>query len=334
MDILEKLGIDPYKFLEVDHSSSKEDIKKAYKKKAKILHPDKTQGTTEKEFKILHLCYKYCTSNCVVVTTSDFKELKNTGDRNEIKTYSREFHRTNFEDDKIREEIYADNDINFEEFKEQVKKMQSMSTTYSPENFYKKEILDSLKTNGSFDKDKFNAYFLKLKKDKKIGNQLEKVDKLKAFNEDDDYMYINIYNNMAVTIDKNKNNGNYKKLMNEKELNQSDFDSVLKTDIKTINNIIKESKKDTGKISRKKMSNMVKNESLKISLEKEEEVSDKFNAKDIKREKKLLKKTNLQFKDLSKRIDLENIERIRREKEEQRKYVEKNKKIFQNYILF
>lgn len=310
MDLLNKLKINPYNFLDIDPNSTKEVIKKAYKKKAKVLHPDKTNGKSEAEFKILYLCYKYCISNCIVVTTSDFKDLKEA-ERTEELSYSRNFYRTDFENKDIRHEIYADDDINFEDFEKHMKRVQGMSTTYSPENFYKKEIVESIKTNGKFDKDKFNAFFLKLQKDKKIYNQLEKKANLKAFNEDDKYMSVNIYEDMTVTLDKTKHKGNYKKLMKQEELSQTDIDSVLNTDIKTINKLIKEHKKETGKISRKKIKELISKKSENVQVD-----------------------DNLSFAEMGRRIELENIERIKREKAEQKKYVDANKRIFQNMISY
>lgn len=308
MDLLEKLGVNPYEFLNIDPSSDKDDIKKAYKKKAKILHPDKTNGTTEAEFKILVLCYKYANNNCIIVPTSTFEEIKNV-DRTEEQGYARSFYRTNFEDQNTRDEIYADDDINFNDFESHMKRVQGMSTSYSPESFYKKDVLDKLKSNGKFDKDKFNAYFLKLRKDNKIENQLMKKEDLKAFNEDDKYMSVNIHEDMVINLDNTKHKGNYRDLMKQNELSQTDIDSVMQTDLKTINKLIKEHKKDTGKISRKRLKELASKKSDDI------EVSSEFS-----------------FAQMKQKIELENIERIKKEKEEQKRHVDANKRIFMNRI--
>lgn len=60
LNLIQNNDINPYDILNITKSNSTYDIiRKAYKKKALILHPDKTQGKTEYEFKILHVCYKY-----------------------------------------------------------------------------------------------------------------------------------------------------------------------------------------------------------------------------------------------------------------------------------
>lgn len=307
-DLLEKLNVNPYDFLKVEPSSSKIDIKKAYKKRAMVLHPDKTRGRTEAEFKILVLCYKYAVKNCTVTSTSTFEEIKNV-DRTEEQAHDREFHSTNFEDQKTRNEIYVEDDINFDEFEKHMKRIQGMSTSYSPESFYKKDIMDSMKSEGVFDKNKFNAYFLKLRKDNKIENQLMKKETLKAFNEDDKYMSVNIYEDMVINLDNTKQKGNYRDLMKQSELSQADIDSVLQTDLKTINKLVKEHNKDTGKISRKKLKELASKKSKNVSIP-----------------------SGVSFAQMGARIDLENIERRKRETAEQRKHVEANMRIFSRRI--
>lgn len=55
----EDLDIDPYKTVGVTRKCTKKNLKDAYIKKALVIHPDKTNGETDIEFKLLNECYNY-----------------------------------------------------------------------------------------------------------------------------------------------------------------------------------------------------------------------------------------------------------------------------------
>jgi hypothetical protein len=246
MEILNKFGIDPYSYLDVNIDDTTETVKKAYKLKAKVLHPDKTGGKTEAQFKLLVLSYRYILKNCVDTPVATHSELK-TAERPEVQ-HSRNFYETNFEDKDTRNQLFVDDDIDLEKFEEHIKKYSNMSTTYSAENFYKKEVLDTMKTKGKFDKEKFNAFFNKLQKDGKIPNQLIKKEQVVPSNLDKEYVNVNVHGDMMInSINKKKN------LINQPTVSSEDITKLIDTDIKVIENLIKEHKKDTGKISRKKL---------------------------------------------------------------------------------
>lgn len=60
INLIKTNKIDPYKILNLANNiTDKNIIKNAYKKRALVLHPDKTNGKTETEFVILSICYKY-----------------------------------------------------------------------------------------------------------------------------------------------------------------------------------------------------------------------------------------------------------------------------------
>jgi hypothetical protein len=310
MNILEEYDIDPYKFLNIDELSDKDTIKKAYRKKAKILHPDKTDGKTDVDFKILYLSYKYALNNCLNNPVSNFDVMKDA-DRNEEIAHERSFYSTDFENKSIRNDIFADDDINFIQFEKHMKKVQNLPTSYVAENFYKKEIINKMKKNGKFDKDRFNAYFLKLKKENKISSELVKVEEVKAFNDDDKYMKVNIYDNMIINVDKNKRNGNYINFMEKKELSQRDIDNVLQTSLSDITKLVKEHKKDTGAMTRVKLKNLQTKRPNRIELN--------------------TKKTFSQMK-----IDIERgyIENVKKECEQQKKIVQKHRNTYNNRITY
>jgi hypothetical protein len=309
--LLEKYKINPYDYLGIDENADMKTIKKAYKYKAKIYHPDKNGGKTDVEFKILVLCYKHAKQNCVSeVVVRDFNELKEQSKVPQEVYYEKSFYETDFNDPETRKEIFADDDIDFESFEKEMKRIQSGKTSYSAENFYNKNIIDSMKTNGKFDRDKFNAYFLKLKKEGKIQDlQLVKVDEVKAYNDDSKYMKVNVYDNMIINTDGGRKEGNYIEFRRTKKISNKDMEEIINTDTKVIDKLIKENKKNTGKMSRKKIKELVQKAGEKIDV-----------------------KYELSAAEMEEKMELENIQRIRRELEEQKQVVMSNRRIYGNRI--
>jgi hypothetical protein len=302
MDFFDKYKINPYDILGIHQLSDIDTIKKAYKKKALVLHPDKTNGRTEAEFKILVLSYKYAKKNCIVSPVSSDTELRKA-EREEV-SYNNEMniYNTNFEDPKERSKLFSDNQIDFETFEKNMKRIQNLPTSYTAESFYKEDILKKMKTNGKFDLDKFNAFFLKLKKEGKTSTDLVKVEKVQAVNEYDNYMKVNIYDGMVINIDDDKDTSNYRE---NYIVTQKDVDELMQTDLDTINNLIKEHKKDTGKISNKKIKQMMMKKSQNIAVDRT--------------------KT---FSQLEKDLEIQNIMKIQHEKNEQKKIVDRYKNIY------
>lgn len=308
MDLLEKYNINPYDILEIDSLSDMNTIKKAYKRKALLLHPDKTNGKTEGQFKLLVLSYKYAKKNCITSPVSSQMELLSS-DRtveNEI-THNPDMniYNTNFEDKNERGKLFSDDQIDFDQFEKYMERIQNLPTSYVAENFYKKDILKTMKTKGKFDIDKFNAFFLKLKKEGKTSTDLVKVERIKAQNEEDSYMRVNIYDGMVINTD-DKFDSNYKEAY---IVTQSDIDELIKTDIDTIDRLIKENKKDTGKIPTKKMKEMIMKKSRNIAIDRTKS-----------------------FSQLEKDLEIQNIVKIQAEKEEQKKMVGKYKNIYTKSI--
>jgi curved DNA-binding protein CbpA len=88
VEMIKKKEIDPFDIISISKNDLLNyDIKylnKLYKKKALVLHPDKTNGETELEFKILSTCYKYLlkvkekyTSKYIEYSNNIFKQQYN-----------------------------------------------------------------------------------------------------------------------------------------------------------------------------------------------------------------------------------------------------------------
>jgi hypothetical protein len=308
MEILNDFGIDPYEFLGVSVTSTREQVKAEYKKKAKMLHPDKTGGKTEAQFKLLHISYKYIIKNCVDVEIATHEQLKNTP-REEV-GYARTYHNTNFDDPETRKDLFVDDDLDLEQFQEHMNRVNGLSTTYSAENFYKKEVLDTMKSKGKFDVDKFNAFFIKLQKDGKIENQLIVKEKVVPSNLDRQYVNVNIFDGMLInSID--KGDKNYQKLLKQKSIKNDDITELIDTDTDVINGLIREHKKNTGAMSKKELKKLQKKASVNVPVN-----------------------TSLSFEQAKENMLLEQINQMKISQKEQMEYVTKNKRIFANRLNY
>jgi curved DNA-binding protein CbpA len=73
MDYFNDLDINPYQFLGVSETCNLQQLKDAFIRKASVIHPSKTNGKTEIEFKILSECYNFLKSNLQPKATSKAK---------------------------------------------------------------------------------------------------------------------------------------------------------------------------------------------------------------------------------------------------------------------
>lgn len=307
MDILSKYNIDPYNVLGITPMADMETIKKAYKRKAIVLHPDKTNGRTEAEFKILVLSYKHAKQNCINSPVASQNQLRDRPKEEEQYTsqeseFDKNIYNTNFEDSRERSRLFSDDQIDFDTFEKQMKRIQNLPTSYAAETFYKRDVLEKMKTKGRFDLDKFNAFFLKLKKEGKTSTDLVKVEKVKAANEDDAYMKVNIYDGMVINVDDTKENYNYKE---NYVVTQQDMDDLLQTDVNMIDKLIREHKKDTDKIPTRKIKEMIRKKSQNVAVDRTKS-----------------------FSQLERELDLKNMTDMQKEKKEQQEMVKKYKHIY------
>lgn len=272
MNFFEKFDIDPYEVLGVSKNcQNKEEIKTAYKQKALKCHPDKTNGKTEIEFKILNKSYKYAIK-CITppqkshdILKKEYKEFceSQTRESQSHESQSHESHYLNppsrrgtlsmFDTD--RDKIFLDDDLD-KNFEERMKEAQSRDTSYSPIDIYdnslKHKFCDS---DGKINREKFNAIFTIIKngKEKPKAKDVVRYENILACNEEDtnsNFTKVNIYGTTVLnTVDKSSP-FSYKKT--NKEISNDDVYSALSTDVSILNKIIKQEKKDTKKIPKKK----------------------------------------------------------------------------------
>lgn len=309
MSILEKYNINPYSFLGITELSSISDIKSAYKKKALIYHPDKNNGD-EVQFKILQLCYKYAKKNCIMSDVSTDDQLRDRK-RDEMPVTKMAFSKEDFDDTTKRKLINPFDELDFEEFEKKVEDTVKQSKSYSAGSFYDSELKNKLKTKkGQFDEKKFNAYFLKLKKQNKTCSDLIKVEKVLAYNEDaGNYMKVNshdgiIINTAPTPINKYQEKSDYK-------LSKEDIRALINsTDEKEINRLIGENTKGTEKMSPKDLNKLKKKATIKIAVDR-----------------------TANFNEMSIEMDKRQLLSIANEKKQQKNVVEKYKKAYHDNLI-
>jgi hypothetical protein len=309
MNILEKYNINPYKFLGITELDTIETIKKAYKKKALIHHPDRNNGD-EVQFKILQLCYKYAKKNCIMSEVSDDTQLRDRK-KDDVQVKKMAFKKEDFNDTTKRKLINPLDDIDFEEFEKKIKETVSQSKSYSAGSFYEEDLKNKLKKKGGgFDEKKFNAYFLKLKKQNKTFTDLVKVEKVLAFNEDNhSYMMVNSYNGTIVNTAPTPINKYQEKI--DRQLSKNDINTLItKTDEMELNKLIKENTKGTEKLSPKALSFLKRKAMAKIAVDR-----------------------TTDFKEMQKEMDKRQMLQIQKEKEQQMEVVKKYNQAYQNNLI-
>lgn len=276
-NFFEKYDIDPYAFLGVETlCQDKEVIKKAYKKKALVYHPDKTNGKTDVQFKILNKCYKYAVKN-IIKKSKNHEELKNESKRFEdtldtLDTLDTPRGPRNnlgmFDTD--RDKLFVDDDLD-PNFDEKIKECNSRDINYTNIEVYDNKFRDKMcDDGGKLNREKFNAVFLHLKREneRKNPDQIIKHPGVLACNQEDIescFTNVHIHENQVLNSVKKDSPDSFKKIKHK--LKQSDIDEALRMDLKKINKLIKESKKDTGKMSRKKFnSELINKKSAKIPV--------------------------------------------------------------------
>lgn len=158
-------NIDPYVILSIPKTASKKDVKLAYKKKALELHPDKTGGKTELEFRILKECYLHLTESFDEVnkalskeTNSHDKLKESFNDNSEIQyDEDRNFYKQNFTENSSRDKLFSNNNLDFDNFDQEIKKREKGPKNYSDVN--KKSYKNIFGDSSKFDIDQFNAVF-------------------------------------------------------------------------------------------------------------------------------------------------------------------------------
>jgi len=252
---LEKLNINPVEILGLCNNFSESELKKAYKKKAMFVHPDKNlDKDTSTEFKILGLCYNILKReiNKKRIAAS-FWELK-----------QRAAHTPDYQEDTMvnqdafinkRHEILL-SDINFDDFEEDNKNRET-ETDYSQ---VKKEKLFNIFKDGKFDRNKFNAVF-------ECTNPIDSFE-IQKYNPSPVYSSnkglsmgnVTAYNGLIInTEDDFDSETGFTSVKNVKAMQKTSnqfVDEIITEN--QLNSYVKNQKKMTSKISKKKLVEKIK----------------------------------------------------------------------------
>jgi hypothetical protein len=262
MGFLEDYDIDPYAFLGVKRMcQDPQEIKKAYKVKCLLFHPDKTMGKTDYEFKVLCKCYKHVMKNITEIQ-KDHSEMKlehqaaqKAAQETALKTgrkaptsQASDLHLFDTDRDLLFHQDTLDRD-----FSKTIKRVSSLSTAYSPLDSYNSTFKDKLqRPDGKFNREKFNVLFSEIKGKKKDASLVKYAGPVAANELQDSMVCVHVDDDGLIL-----NSVSSVEFENEPTVSQEQIDRILEIDIKKIDAMIKKSKKDTGKITRKKFKEAV-----------------------------------------------------------------------------
>jgi hypothetical protein len=245
-------NIDPYSILGIDSSASKQDIKKAYKRKAKDVHPDR-KGGNDIQFKILAECYSFCIDTVDTLVTKTPEELRNNS-RKESKekvNYERSFQGTNWDDQNTRQQLFANADqYDFDNFKDTIKTKERYPTNYG--EVEKKSYTNIFGNDGNYNHEKFNSAFEMQNKNKIEDQDVDEIQGIDSFSSMCP-LGIETYNGLIVEKRYIENPVSFR------DLNVYEPELISNMNTKKLTQIANKTKKDTKTISKKKMSGMVDN---------------------------------------------------------------------------
>ncbi len=227
LNLIHKNKINPFEIIGCSSTDDFNIIKKKYKKQALLLHPDKTNGKTELDFKILSICYKYIIKSkekLCSVEQEYYEAFKYEKDIDRFKKTKKEFLDSRDSDEQIKEWFNDPNAPN-------------LNGDWGDRNYRSKYIIDDHPDEKEFleknnNKKKYKNYTEALK-DNKIENIL-----FKRGEKYDHYKFNYVYDKMKEIHD--KNNNVVVKKTNIKDLKplHSYGDSVQLCEIKSINNVV------------------------------------------------------------------------------------------------
>jgi len=265
-------GINPYEIIGVTEDSSPTDIKKAYKYKARILHPDKNyhKDSTD-EFKILGICYDFIIheaekNQVKVKPASNWNTLKQNS-RNAASHFGAS---TSLRRGAVDHNLFTvgrketlDDDLDVVKLEQELK-FRSMSTTYD-----RNEKVFNVFKDGKFNAKKFNALFEYMKQKQEDQQQVS----VSGASESGPLAYmpasgsscasasVSTYNGLLLvdrgTTDYSINGAaDYKRVKEEALIHpQEHLDQIITE--KDINKILKNIEKETKKISKRKVTQML-----------------------------------------------------------------------------
>jgi hypothetical protein len=256
-DYFKSNNINPCKFLGLkksdivfsDKHATKKILKKAYHKKAKELHPDKTNGETDLEFKILKECYLFYIEKLDNYHAKTHEELKThyTSDNMKDIYYeeSRDFHKTNFDDYNVRNKLFVNtvNDSNIDEIIEKKSKNPIEYSSVKTANY--RDIFKGK----NFDLKNFNAMF-EIHGSKYNTPDFQNGDP-DAINAESSLSHVEIDVHNGLLLEREEQN-NFKFAITENDQFEH-IPSIDDTNQKDLNANIKRSQKDNKSFSKKKL---------------------------------------------------------------------------------
>lgn len=322
---LEKYNINPYKLFNIkeDELITISELKKRYKKRALVLHPDKTNGETELEFKLLRLSYNFLKEKTNNITSDSVNKERNDFILENI-DYNKQYHEIDFNNKNIRKELFVDDNIDFEEYENEIKIKDKLlnknNYKYSSEKNVK--LYKNMFKDKSFDIDKFNTVYNIINKNE--SKSLIRYEDVKPFefNTSNSLSCISYYDgviipkstsdNRTYTID---NYYNYNDLKSKDELQDITVDEIEKNT------------KNFNKYKMSKDKKLKKSEVNKLvnKLNRDEKLECK---KHINLDKSLSNNENI-----NKYFEMKFINKLNEEDKTNKKYLMKYKHIYNNSNL-
>lgn len=311
------LDIDPYKIVGIKKKCSKQELKEAYIKKALVLHPDKTNGKTEVQFKLLNECYTYIKDVLSGKIISDEYEINNSYKQNFKDNSEESFNYTrsklNYNDHNTRKNVFvdhglplnvSDSDSNLDNIFGGRKKI---NKEYSANDIYKSNKQNNIFRNEAFTADKFNAAF-DIHKEKfgcNTGYDPNEYNEIEGFQPDSCLQPLEILTYGGLIIEKPQkeyNKLNFKDLDNYK----SNSDDISK---------LKNKKEFKQKLSSKKEKAISKSDFEKLTIKKQTE--------------KYTNNSSVSFEEANQRFYEQKVKKMKDEMEINKKIINENLGIYE-----
>ncbi len=244
-EFLDEFNIDPYEIIGVSTMATKSEIKKAYKYKARILHPDKNLShDSTPEFKILGVCYEYITTELDTPKTPTFgsstgwDQLRNNARQPTAVPKQQGSRRGNIDHSQFEgnRKYLIDDDLDFEELTHQMQS-RSTSTVYN-----RNEKVFNVFKDGKFNSKKFNALFEFIKVKQNEGIVATSSDGLLLVDKGTDDFSVGGQSVSAA---------DYKKLKKESLVHPQELLDTIMSE-KDIDKIMSKIEKDTKKMTKRK----------------------------------------------------------------------------------
>lgn len=311
------LDIDPYKVVGVKRKCTKKELKDLYIKKALVLHPDKTNGKTEVQFKLLNECYNYIKDVLNGKISNTEYEINNSYKQNFKDASEESFNYTrsklDYNDSNTRKTVFvnhglpsdvSDSSSNLDRI---FGSRNKINQEYTPNDIYKTNKQNNIFANEAFTSDKFNAAF-DIHKEKfgcNTGYDPNEYDEIEGFQPESCMQPLEILTHGGLIIEKPQN-----------EYNKLNF--------KDLNNY-KSNSQDISKLKNKKAFKQ------KLSQKKEQAISkadfDKLTIK--KQTEKYVNDNSISFEEANQRFYEQKVKKMKDEMENNKKIINQNLGVYE-----